>query len=141
MVFPHAPVIQQHVTGCALASTAWITERTYEQVLARAEALGIDITNSTLWSETTEARRLLHSYKVQLSADEIPFTNWESLPDRALLAVKWHLEQGKPHWHWVVFSRSGADQIVMDPKKGLKNNIRTDFGRIKPKWFIEIFSP
>ncbi|MFT6558988.1 MAG: hypothetical protein ACJAYR_002867 [Sneathiella sp.] len=83
--------------------------RPYEQVLVRAEALGIDITNSRLWSETTEARRLLHSYKVQLSADEIPFTNWESLPDRALLAVKWHLELGKPHWHWVVFFRSGTE--------------------------------
>ncbi|WP_169545868.1 hypothetical protein [Sneathiella aquimaris] len=141
MVFSHAPIIQQHVTGCALASTAWIAGLSYERVLARAEALDIDIKNPTLWSETTEARRLLQSYKVQLSPDEIPFTNWESLPDRALLAVKWHLEKGKPHWHWVVFTRFGNDPIVMDPKKGLKNNIRRDFGRIKPKWFIEIFNP
>jgi len=62
----------------------------------------------------------------------------KSLPDRALLAIKWHLEKDIPYWHWVVFVRDTNNEYVLDSKKALKQNVRTDFGRIKPKWFIGV---
>ena len=60
------------------------------------------------------------------------------MPDCALLAIKWHREKGKPFWHWVVFVRDGEDEYVLDSKKALKSNVRTDFGRMNPKWYIEV---
>lgn len=45
-------------------------------------------------------------------------------------------QRGKPYWHWVVFIREDCYAYVLDSKKGLKRNIRTDFGRMKPKWYI-----
>lgn len=41
-------------------------------------------------------------------------------------------------WHWAVFVREGTKQYVLDSKKALKSNIRTDFGRMKPKWHIKV---
>ena len=37
----------------------------------------------------------------------------------------------------------GADLVirgarVLDPKRSLRHHVRTDFGRVKPKWFIPI---
>jgi hypothetical protein len=62
------------------------------------------------------------------------------LPNQALLAIKWHVEKTGPAWHWVVFVREGPRAYVLDPKKALRANQRTDFGRMKPKWYIEIKS-
>jgi len=53
-----------------------------------------------------------------------------------LLSTKWHLEDGKPFWHWVVFVREKDRTYILDSKKALRHNKRTDFGRIKPKWYI-----
>ena len=74
------------------------------------------------------------------SGKEQEFHSWGRLPDLALLATKWHLEKGAPFWHWVVFVRERERSYVLDPKKALKTNQRTDFGRIKPKWFIEVYA-
>jgi hypothetical protein len=60
------------------------------------------------------------------------------LPPIALLAIKWHLEKNRPFWHWVVFLRDQRGTRVLDPKKNLRHHTRTDFGRIKPKWFIAV---
>jgi hypothetical protein len=60
------------------------------------------------------------------------------LPDRALLAIKWHPQQGRPAWHWVVFVRERGQAVVLDSAVSLKRRARTDFGRIKPKWFIGV---
>jgi hypothetical protein len=38
----------------------------------------------------------------------------------------------------VVYVSDGNGARVLDPKRGLKTNSRTDFGRIKPKWFISV---
>lgn len=56
----------------------------------------------------------------------------------ALLATKWHLEHGRPFWHWAVFRRGQQGAVVFDPKRALRSNTRTNFGRIRPKWFIAI---
>ncbi|MDH5721214.1 MAG: hypothetical protein OEZ13_11475 [Spirochaetia bacterium] len=60
------------------------------------------------------------------------------MPNISLLATKWHKEQNKPAWHWCVFVRENNSTAVFDSNKNLKNNLRTDFKRIKPKWFIEV---
>lgn len=132
------PVIQQEKTGCGIASVATIAGITYPKAKKIANSLGIYADDSSLWSETRPVRTLLRKLGIKTSSTEIPFRNWASLPDCALLAIKWHKENGKPYWHWVVFVRENDSEYVLDSKKALKTNIRTDFGRMKPKWFIEV---
>ncbi|MDJ0806824.1 MAG: hypothetical protein QNJ78_08315, partial [Gammaproteobacteria bacterium] len=83
-------------------------------------------------------RILLARLGVTTDKEEIPFESWESLPDCALISIKWHMEKGKPFWHWAVFVREGETQYVLDSKRSLKSNIRRDFRRIKPKWYIRV---
>lgn len=132
------PVIQQEPTGCAIASSAAIAGLSYAEARKTANDLGIYADDAKLWSETDYIRRLLAQLEIQTATTEQPFAGWDDLPNCALLSTKWHLEQGKPYWHWAVFIREGELQYVLDSKKSLKTNIRTDFGRIKPKWYIEV---
>ena len=132
------PVIQLERTGCGIASAAAIAGLSYARAKAIAASLGISAQDQRLWSETAPVRRLLGHLGVQTERSEHPFRSWASLPDLAMLAIKWHLEQGRPCWHWVVFVRDDRGARVLDPKKGLRRNIRTDFGRIRPKWFIPV---
>jgi len=132
------PVIQQETTGCAIASAAVLVGISYTSAKKAARDLGITAADPALWSDSTHIRRLLHYYQINTDKHETPFTTWQSLPDRALLAIKWHREKGIPYWHWVVFVRDATGEYVLDSKKALKKNIRTDFGRIKPTWFIGV---
>lgn len=132
------PVVQEDITGCAIASSAAIAGISYQEARKAANGLGIFANDPGLWSDAAYIRRLLESLGIRTCNEEIPFTGWDSLPDCALLSIKWHLENGKPYWHWVVFVRESSRQYVLDSRKGLKSNIRTDFGRMKPKWYISI---
>ena len=134
------PVIQQEQTGCAIASSATIAGISYTKAKQIANRLGITAKDSTLWSSTRPVRRILKKLGIKTGAPETPFKNWESLPDCALLAIKWHRENGIAYWHWVVFVRERGKEYVLDSKKSLTKNIRTDFGRIKPKWFIKVIA-
>lgn len=132
------PVVQLEPTGCGIASVAAIVGLSYAQVKAIAASHDISAQDERLWSETAHVRKLLEYLGVKTGRSEHPFRSWESLPDLALLSIKWHLEKGRPFWHWVVFVRDERGARVLDPKKGLRRHIRTDFGRMKPKWFIPI---
>lgn len=132
------PVVQQEKTGCAIASSAAIADISYSKAKKLANSLGITAEDSTLWSSAKPVRAILKKLCITISASETPFSNWESLPDYALLAIKWHKENGIAYWHWVVFVRENEKAYVLDSKKALKSNIRTDFGRMKPKWFIAV---
>ncbi len=132
------PVVQEEKTGCGIAYAAMLSNRSYQQVRTIAEQLGIFADDPELWSETKYVRNLLAHLEVKVADREEPFQDWNHLPDCALLAIKWHLEKGTPYWHWTVFVREGQQTYVLDPKKALKKNICTDFGRMKPKWFIEV---
>uniref|UniRef100_Q31GJ0 Peptidase C39 domain-containing protein n=1 Tax=Hydrogenovibrio crunogenus (strain DSM 25203 / XCL-2) TaxID=317025 RepID=Q31GJ0_HYDCU len=134
------PVIQEEKTGCGIAASAAIAGLTYSQAKKAANQLGIDAADKTLWSNTTAVQRLLMALGKKVAEKTVPFTDWEALPDCALLAIKWHLEQGKPFWHWVVFVREGTQTYVLDSKQGLKTPVRTDFGRMHPKWFLAVSS-
>lgn len=132
------PVIQLERTGCGIASVAALAGVSYPHANRTANRMGIDATDRRLWSKTTHVRRLLKQYRLRASARELPFVSWDTLPDRALLAIKWHRDKGKAFWHWVVFVRDVRGPYVLDSKKSLRQHVRTDFGRMKPKWFIEI---
>ena len=83
-------------------------------------------------------RKLLSEFEIECEPEEKLFSNWPSLPDKALLVIKWRKVEGIPFWHWVVFCRQDGGEVVFDSKNGLKTNVRTDFARIKPKWFIKV---
>ena len=132
------PVVQEEKTGCAIASSAAIAGISYKEAKKVANSLGIYAEDSALWSETKYIRTLLNKLGVSAGRKQMPFVHWDSLPNCALLSTKWRLEKGKPCWHWVVFIRENERCYVLDSKKALKANIRTDFGRMKPKWYIAI---
>ncbi|WP_404419303.1 hypothetical protein [Marinospirillum sp.] len=132
------PVIQEEISGCGIAACAVLAGIGYAEAKRKANALGIDAADTSLWSETAHVRRLLRELGISVSPKKTPFESWEHLPDKALMAIKWRKEQGKPFWHWVVFVRDNGEAKVLDSKKALKSNIRQDFGRIKPKWYIEV---
>jgi ABC-type bacteriocin/lantibiotic exporter with double-glycine peptidase domain len=133
-------VIQEEISGCGIAAVAALAGVSYGQAKRRANSLGIYARDRSLWSDTDYVRRLLKTYGLHAPSGEPPFRDWATLPDRALLAIKWHRENGRPFWHWVVFVREGDDAYVLDSKKALKQHCRRDFGRIKPKWFIPVSS-
>jgi ABC-type bacteriocin/lantibiotic exporter with double-glycine peptidase domain len=135
------PVVQEEVTGCGIASVAMLAGVTYEEAQRVANRLGICAADKRLWSETAYVRTLLQHYGMLAAAHETPFVTWEALPDTALLAIKWHLERGRPYWHWVVFWRRPQGAVVLDPKRALRSNVRTDFGRMHPRWYIAIQRP
>ena len=132
------PVLQQEKNGCAIASSAAIAGISYTKAKKIAASLGISADDSTLWSSTKPVRAILKKLGITTSASKALFKNWETLPDCALLAIKWRKENGTAYWHWVTYVREGENEYVLDSKKALKSNTRTDFGRIKPKWFIKV---
>ena len=134
------PVVQEEKTGCGIACSAAIAGISYQQAKKIANSIDIYADDQTLWSETRHVRMLLAKLGVKTDNKELPFSHWSSLPDCALLSIKWHLEKGKPFWHWAVYVRNEHTQYVLDSKSSLKNNVRTDFGRIKPKWFIKVYA-
>ena len=134
-----APVIQEEATGCGIAASAVLAGISYADSKLLANNLGIQASDKSLWSETTSVRRLLAALNISISPDESAFESWEYLPKKALLAIKWRQINYQPFWHWVVFARQDKTSMVLDSKRSLKNNVRTDFGRIKPKWFIEVY--
>lgn len=132
------PVVQRERTGCGIASVAALAGVSYAQTKRAADRLGISAEDSRLWSDTQPVRRLLAGYRIRASRGERPFISWAALPDVALLAIKWHREQGRAFWHWVVFLRGPRGPVVLDSKQALRRHTRTDFGRMTPKWWIEI---
>jgi hypothetical protein len=132
------PVVQLERTGCGIASVAAIAGLSYPKVKTIANALGIFAQDESLWSETSHVRKLLGHFDIKTDPRELPFRSWAALPDLALLSIKWHLAKGRPHWHWVVFVRKRGQPCVLDSKQSLRSHCRTDFGRIKPKWYIPV---
>jgi hypothetical protein len=131
-------VVQEDRTGCGIASVAALAQEKYRTVKRVAGQLGISTADSRLWSDTRHIRTLLRRFGIKAAPTEEAFVSWEALPDRALLAIKWHREETGPAWHWVVFARDESGSVVLDSKRGLRSNRRTDFGRMKPKWFIRV---
>lgn len=99
-------------------------------------AIGIIAGDKTLYNSTEPMRRLLAQLDILVTSGKTNFTDYAALPDQALLATQWHLEDGVPHWHWVVFTRDEGGASVLDPAAYLEQNRRTDFTNIIPRWFV-----
>lgn len=132
------PVVQEEATGCGIASVANIVGKTYPEMKAIANAMGIFASDKSLWSDTRHVRKMLSTFGIKTSGEEIPFRSWPELPDLALLSIKHHQEDGKDFWHWVVFKRMEGEEVVLDSAAHLPSNTRTDFGEMQPKWYIEV---
>lgn len=132
------PVVQRERTGCGIASVAALAGVSYAQAKRAANQLGIFAEDPRLWSETQPVRDLLRHFRLRAAGGETPFVSWAALPEVALLAIKWHREKGRGFWHWVVFWRSPGGPVVLDSKQALRRHVRTDFGRMKPKWWIAV---
>ncbi|HEX9810589.1 MAG TPA: hypothetical protein VGA88_00670 [Burkholderiales bacterium] len=132
------PVIQLETTGCGIASVAAIAGISYPQAKAVANSLGIRAGDKRLWSDTKYVRTLLERFDFKAHRSEIPFESWDALPNLALLAIKWQLERERPFWHWVVFLRKDGSARVLDSKRSLRHHVRTDFGRMRPRWYIPV---
>ena len=132
------PVIQEEATGCGIASTANILGKSYAEMKAIANEMGIHASDEALWSDTQYVRRLLSHAGVETADDETPFQSWKSLPDVALLSIKHHQKDGRNFWHWVVFKRVDGQPVVLDSASYLPSNIRRDFEAMQPKWFIAV---
>lgn len=135
------PVIQLERTGCGIASVAAVAGVSYGRAKSVARSLGILAQDRRLWSDTAHVRRLLARFGRRAPPAPRPFRSWASLPDLALLSIKWHREGGRPYWHWVVFVREDGRGCVLDSKQALRRHVRTDFGRMKPKWFLPVTAP
>lgn len=131
-------VVQEETTGCGIASVANILGQSYSEMKAIANAMGIYASDKSLWSDTQYVRRMLSSAGVETSKGEVPFDSWDTLPDLALLSIKYHQEKGQSFWHWVVFKRVDGQPFVLDSASYLPSNIREDFHAMQPKWFIEV---
>ena len=131
-------VVQEEATGCGIASVATLARVTYREAQDVAKGMGISAADPCLWSTTGYVRRLLIHYGIRTSTGESPFTSWERLPPVALLAIKSYRSAGHEFWHWVVFHRGLKGPVVLDSKRTLRRGERTDFGRMKPKWFIAV---
>jgi ABC-type bacteriocin/lantibiotic exporter with double-glycine peptidase domain len=127
-------VIQEEEMGCGIASVANIVGLSYSEVKKKANELGIFAEDISLYSNTSYVRSLLNFYGFRSSSSEIPFSNWISLPETALLAMK----RNSQFWHWAVFKKNGGDPVVLDSASCLKNNLRTDFESMDIVWFIEV---
>ena len=123
------PVVQEEKTGCGIASSAVIAGISYNEAKKIANGMGIYAEDQSLWSDTRYVRRFLAELGFRTDKEEIPFKNWASLPDCALISIKWQSKSGKPFWHWAVFIREENKQYVLDSKKGIKSKVRTSVVR------------
>ncbi|HEX2567256.1 MAG TPA: hypothetical protein VHL85_10390 [Burkholderiales bacterium] len=133
--------MQLERTGCGIASVAAIAGLSYGRARTAASALGISAQDERLWSDTAHVRRLLRHLGWRPARAEQAFRSWQTLPDLALLSIKWHRLGGRAFWHWVVFVRDERGARVLDPKRSLRRHVRTDFGRMRPKWFLPVTRP
>ncbi len=131
-------ITQKHPEGCALASAAMLTGRSYDEIASLAAPLGIRAGDKALYTSTEPLRRLLDRLGIPVASTERPFMGWDSLPDRALLATKWHVEETLAMWHWVVFHRDESGEAILDPAPDRDDPIRRDLSGIHPKWYIEV---
>jgi hypothetical protein len=129
-------VLQEEPTGCGFACVAMVAERSYEQVKQLANEQDIYASDEILYTTTNYVRQLLKDLNVGIGREEVPFTNWNDMPDKALLATRYRIENGTPRWHWCVYSSNPSK--VFDPASYLEENERKDFDAIKVHWYIPV---
>lgn len=129
-------VKQDDRTGCGIACIAIITGESYERIRSLAINELRFSEDGPFYTQVSHLKILASKFGIELPQRIRKFKNWESLPDVAIVAINYCKESHT--WHWVVYRREKDSQYVIDPKKSVKSNKRTDFGRMKPKWFLPV---
>ena len=129
-------ILQEEATGCGFACVAMLAETSYQEVKKLANQQGMNASDEKLFTTTDYVRKLLGDLNFSLGQDEVAFTHWNELPQLALLATKYRIENDNPRWHWCVYSANPAR--VLDPASYLDVNERTDFDNIDVKWYIPV---
>ncbi|MFP1680275.1 hypothetical protein ACLD02_16375 [Alloalcanivorax sp. C16-2] len=62
-------VVQEEVSGCGIASVANILGKSYGEMKAIANGMGIQAEDEGLWSDTRYVRRMLGRFGVQASEE------------------------------------------------------------------------
>jgi len=90
------------------------------------------------YTNASELRALSSEFNVTLGKRMSKFTSWSNIPDKAIVAINYREGEDGASWHWVVFCRNKNNEFFIDPKKAIKTHKRTDFGRVKVKWYLPI---
>jgi hypothetical protein len=82
----------------------------------------------------SDLRRALANSSIRLGR-KVDCSSWDSILNRsvqALVAVRHTVTpNGLDRWHWLLFDGTCSSPRLLDPERG----IRTDFGRIRLKWY------
>lgn len=129
---------QHDATDCGLACVAMLAKVSVDDVKRKARDLFNWADENDFSTEGPELRKLLNFYKIQTAKRLVPFNGWDKLPSLCILAINYH--EMDETWHWVIFERKDGEKSVTDPNSYVKANKRTDFGRMKPKWYLKIYN-
>jgi len=121
-------IIQQDTTGCGLACIAMLAKTSYKKVKALA-IKNLDFDNDgEFYTNTKDLVFLGKNYSIEIGSRRRKFKGYGHLPDKAILAINY--KESSDTWHWVIYHRTRNEEYVLDPKKSIKTNKRTDLTRI-----------
>ncbi|MEI8656449.1 cysteine peptidase family C39 domain-containing protein [Vibrio sp. Hal054] len=131
-------VVQQDRTGCGLACIAILAGTEYSNVKDRALDLFNIESSDEFYTNASELQKLGQEFNLNVGGKRRVFKGFNALPDLAILAINYR--ENEDTWHWVVYCRDGGNEFVIDPKKAVKAERRTDFGRLakSTRWFIAV---
>ena len=106
------------------------------------------------YTDCFEIRNLLKAFNISWQGDfnlikkdkQSQKKFWNGLKGTNLVAVKFHIKDGKKYWHWIIAIQSKNKLKILDPnpKKGIscidptKNNIPDQRSYKNAKWFLKI---
>jgi len=121
-------VIQRDITGCGLACIAMLSGKSYSEVRKKAmDKLGFE-DHGVFYTNTSQLVSLGREFSLNLGKRRRKFKGYDALPNIAILAINYR--EKSDTWHWVIYHKSSTKEYVLDPKKSIKNNKRTDLSRI-----------
>ncbi len=131
-------IVQKDRTGCGLACIAMLAECEYSQVKKAYLELFERASNDEYYTRAPDLRKLGQAFSLDIGGRRRKFKNFQDLPKLAILAINYREDEGT--WHWVVFCRTADEKFVLDPKKSVKSERRTDFGRLakNTRWFVSV---
>jgi ABC-type bacteriocin/lantibiotic exporter with double-glycine peptidase domain len=130
-------VKQKHENDCGIACIAMIAGVSYREALKAAyqDYLSDDWNRKDFRLGQKEIRAALDNFGLKLGR-KVRTTDWNKVPDRALAAIRYEPEINE--WHWVVHIRDSADRFVLDPRKTIRKERRTDFQVMTLAWYHHV---
>lgn len=130
-------VKQEDETGCGLACIAMLAGVSYNEIKNVALDKLKFRTNGEFYTGTGQLKELASHYNVEIEGKRRrKFKSWSELPDVAIVSI--NLKENNKYWHWVVFQRKDGADFVLDPKKSITTDRRTNFNRMKPFGYLPV---